>query len=359
MKSIIKLFQIIVTLVFLAACNKEKDLPLYQNATASLLSASSSTIAPARTDSDKAVLTLNWTYPNHAVADPNTVKYIIEIDSTGKNFTSPLTKTVTGSLNTTYLAKELNSFLLAKGYEPAVAVDLDVRLTSSYSNNNERTTSNTVKISYTPYAIRVITNYDFPKALRVAGNFQDWSPASGPKLVDTTANGTTGAKYEGFINFNNASPEFKFVKGDDWSAGDLGGAGTGKLAAGGGANLTLPSEGVYRIKASTTELTWSFDKIDTWGLIGDATPGGWSTSTPMTMNSDGTYSVTAALTIGGLKFRANNDWAINFGDNKANGGPDNAPDYDGDNISITAAGNYLITLDLTKAGNYYYTVKKL
>lgn len=359
MRSIFKLFQLIVTpVIFLAACNKEKDLPFYQAATPSLLNASVSTIAPARIDSNKSVLTLTWTYPNHATSDPNTVKYIIELDSAGKSFTSPFTKVVTGSLSTSFLAKELNNFFLAKGYAPAVAADLQVRVTSSYANNNERTTSNVIGIKYTPYSIRTIVNYAFPKALRVAGNFQNWAPATGPLLVDTTASGTTGTKYEGYINFNDPSPEFKFVKGDDWSAGDIGGAGDSLLASG-GSNLTLPKAGVYRIKVNTSTLVWSYDSISTWGIIGDATPNGWNSSTPMTLNTDGTYSVTTALTTGALKFRANNDWAINFGDNTANGGPDNVPDYGGSDIAITAAGNYTITLDLSKAGNYYYTIKKL
>ncbi len=106
-------------------------------------------------------------------------------------------------------------------------------------------------------------------------------------------------------------------------------------------------------------MTWTNEKITTWGIIGSATPGDWGSSTPMTFNAaDGTWSITVNL-LGGtgkeMKFRANNDWAINFGDNAP---ADNKPDYGGDNIKIPSDGNYTITLDLGLAGNYAYTIRR-
>lgn len=361
MKHIIKRFLSIAGAVtFFTACNKVDNVTVYQTATPSLLIASATTLAPPRANSNKSILTLTWTYPNHATSDPNSIKYVIDIDSTGKNFSKPFTKIVTGSLTTSFIAKEINNFLLNRGYTPGAVVDLDVRLVSSYANNNERTNSNTIKLKYTPYAIRTIVNYNFPKALRVAGNFQNWSPGTAPKIVDTTATGTTGTKYEGYINFTDPNPEFKFVKGDDWPAGDFGSSGPNKL--GGSDNLKITTgQGMYLVKANTQDLTWSATKIATWGIIGSATANGWDASTPMTLNADGTYSITVDLKGSNeIKFRANNSWDINFGDNKANGGPDNVPDYSSnDNIAIPASGTYIITLDLSRAGNYYYTLRRL
>jgi hypothetical protein len=135
----------------------------------------------------------------------------------------------------------------------------------------------------------------------------------------------------------------------------------------GGANFTLPGggagvAGLYRIRANTTSMTWSYYKINTFGIIGDATPGNWGASTPMTFNpADGSWTITTNLTVGELKFRANNDWAVNFGDNhdpSNNVFRDGKPDYDGNNIPITSAGNYTITLGLGIGGNYYYRIKK-
>ena len=123
-----------------------------------------------------------------------------------------------------------------------------------------------------------------------------------------------------------------------------------------GDNLVVPSAGYYLIKAdlNTNPANWSATKAS-WGIVGDAT-GSWDNSTDMTYDpASGTWSVTATLSVGALKFRANNAWDINFGDT----GADGTLEYNGDNISVTQAGNYLITLDLSSAGNYSYNLRKL
>ncbi|MFX4470391.1 SusE domain-containing protein, partial [Acinetobacter baumannii] len=68
------------------ACEKKVDpLPNYLPGTAVTLTASPTTITPAVADSDKVGLTLSWTNPNYSV-DSSTVKYVIDIDSSGRNF---------------------------------------------------------------------------------------------------------------------------------------------------------------------------------------------------------------------------------------------------------------------------------
>ena len=126
----------------LTACSKVDSLPVYGEGTAPTLTASASTIAPVAADSNKVALTLSWTNPKHAT-DTSNYKFVVEIDSTGKGFANAASKTVTGTWGTSFTAKELNNILLAKGYAFNVPVDMDVRVISSYSNNNERLTSNT------------------------------------------------------------------------------------------------------------------------------------------------------------------------------------------------------------------------
>ncbi|MBK6932311.1 MAG: hypothetical protein IPH12_16215 [Saprospirales bacterium] len=54
-----------------------------------------------------------------------------------------------------------------------------------------------------------------------------------------------------------------------------------------------------------------------------------------------------------MKFRANDDWAVNLGDNDAN----KSLEYGGSDIVITDPGNY--TIDLILSGAVYtYKVKK-
>ena len=80
---------------------------------------------------------------------------------------------------------------------------------------------------------------------------------------------------------------------------------------------------------------------DDWGIIGSATPGGWDNDTNMTWDATKkVFTLTLDLkSSGAFKFRANDGWDINLGGNL------NALTAGGDNLTITANGNYTVTLD--------------
>jgi len=142
---------VMVLTFFLTACEKIADLPNHNLGNPVTLTPSTTTLTPQIADSSKTVLTLNWTYPNYATDTAN-MKYIVEIDSTGRNFAKEVTKTITKNLSTTYTGRDLNTILLNYGYSLGSPVKLDVRVTSSYANNNERYVSNVVKLTVTPYS---------------------------------------------------------------------------------------------------------------------------------------------------------------------------------------------------------------
>lgn len=108
--------------------------------------------------------------------------------------------------------------------------------------------------------------------------------------------------------------------------------------------LGLPAlvEGLIdvRIKSSAGTSNYYTLKVTpyqpNWGIIGDATPKGWDLSTDMIYNAaTGTYSISLGLTTGTFKFRLDNAWTTNYGD-------------DGNNLSLEAGGaNIPVT-----AGNY-------
>ena len=141
---------------FFTACKKVDNLkkvealPVYQLGVSPVLSSSTTTVAPALADSNNNVITFSWTNPKYS-NDSATTKYIIEIDSSGKNFTNKNTKTVYGVLNTSMTGRELNAILLNLGFKLGITQAIDVRLLSSYNNNNERYTSNQLKITVTPF----------------------------------------------------------------------------------------------------------------------------------------------------------------------------------------------------------------
>ena len=91
-----------------------------------------------------------------------------------------------------------------------------------------------------------------------------------------------------------------------------------------------------------------------WSIIGDAGDG-WDKDISLSYNCDTkTFDITRAMKAGAFKFRANADWAVNYGSNTpaATGGPLNAG---GSNIAVTDAGTYTIKLDLN---TMVYTLKR-
>ena len=107
MKRILKIITAACLTLAFAACNKVDDLPYYKTGTAATLTASTQTVAPVVADSNKVVLTLNWSLPDHST-DTNRIKYVIEVDSTGRNFSKASRKTEVGKVTTSFLAKEPN-----------------------------------------------------------------------------------------------------------------------------------------------------------------------------------------------------------------------------------------------------------
>ena len=201
-----------------------------------------------------------------------------------------------------------------------------------------------------------------PLNIAVPGNHQGWNPGTAP-LLQASFLGQTD--YEGFVWLDG---EFKFIAPDgngvfDWGNLDWGdasgtnGSYTQVLTANGEGNIGAPSAGYYFIKADTEALTYSIEETN-WGVIGNATPTGWDSDTDMIYDAiSSTWSVTLDLTAqtapdNGLKFRANDDWALNIGDNDADG----TMEFGGQNIGIPADGNYTITLDLSNPRAYTYSI---
>jgi gluconolactonase len=92
---------------------------------------------------------------------------------------------------------------------------------------------------------------------------------------------------------------------------------------------------------------------NTVGVIGSATPNGWDVSTAMKMvrsNYPHLWQVTLQLSPGEVKFRANNNWDVSWGNSPF---PSGIAVPGGANIQVPIAGKYMITFhDLT--GDYSF-----
>jgi hypothetical protein len=91
----------------------------------------------------------------------------------------------------------------------------------------------------------------------------------------------------------------------------------------------------------TYEFVAPFTGVESIGIIGDATPAGWDSDTDMTDNGDGTYTIFVGLKDGFMKFRANDEWEDDWGDDE----PDGVAEYKGGDIPVTA-GVYKIDFNL-------------
>lgn len=94
-------------------------------------------------------------------------------------------------------------------------------------------------------------------------------------------------------------------------------------------------------------------QIASIGLIGDATPGGWATETPMTRVSDSTWTLDITLTSASCKFRANNAWDLSWGDTAFPRGIGSS-EPGSPNIPVFA-GDYTVTFN-SNSGAYYFDV---
>ncbi|MEL7252277.1 MAG: RagB/SusD family nutrient uptake outer membrane protein, partial [Bacteroidota bacterium] len=155
--------------------------------------------------------------------------------------------------------------------------------------------------------------------------------------------------YEGYVYIAETGA-LKFAQGSwDTNWGDSDGDG---VLEPGGDDITL-EPGFYRIQVNLNDLTYAITETS-WGLIGDATPGGWDADTDMTYNADENAWELSVDLLGGLdiKFRANDAWDVNLGDT----GSDALLEYEGDNIKIPGNGNYTVKLYLGKQ-DYTYSIE--
>ncbi len=172
MRLITKYSLLVLSLVImLSACEKVDDLPFHVEGNAPVLTVSTTAVAPPVADSNKLVLTLNWTNPEFSTL-PSNYKYVVQLDVAGNNFAHPLERVITkaDSLSTDYIAKELNTFLLDKGYPFNVAVDVEARVMASYANNNDQKVSNKAALKITPYVVPPKVNPPASGALFLVGN---------------------------------------------------------------------------------------------------------------------------------------------------------------------------------------------
>jgi len=332
-----------VAMMVLISCNKEEVGPVITDPTAPVITAPGPGLSFEFTEATaKETVTFTWSAAtNYGFAAA--VTYKVEMSMPGDDFVTPVAIITTSGLTGTITYGDLNNQMMAAEMPPGVSSDVKFRISASVSASVPNAHSGIVTLALKPY--RVIVNY--PK-LYVPGSYQGWAPAAAPVISSLQSDGL----YEGYIWFADANTNFKFTDGPSWDKnwGDDGADGTLNPN---GANIVAAEAGYFKINVNVPKLTYTYMKTE-WGIIGSATTGGWDADQNLTYDPvSKTLSITLNLVIGDIKFRANDGWDLDFGDNKTN----LSLEYRGANIPIAAVGNYTVTLDL-RGPIYTYVIKK-
>ena len=191
----------------------------------------------------------------------------------------------------------------------------------------------------------------------VGSAFNDWGATpDGPLSYDPFSD-----QWRGVVVLKDG--EYKIRQNNDWGVnyGDDGANGT--LDAG-GANI-VAKKGTYLITVNLTENKITVEKItNLWGVVGSGY-NDWGATPDFPFAPDyGNFSKdfdtkgvwlaqNVTLKAGEIKFRANSDWGLNYGDDGANG----TLEAGGANIAVKA-GVYDISLDFSKSAPTYKITKK-
>ena len=152
-----------------------------------------------------------------------------------------------------------------------------------------------------------------------------------------------------FITLDLVPDGIKFRENSDWATNWGGETYPSGVGVPDGPNINIPNAGTYYITFDRESLEYNFEEqVDfaTIGLIGNATQGGWDEDTPLTRDpfNPELWTTTIELNEGLFKFRANNDWGVNWGGESFPSGEaiPNGPD-----IRVTAeqAGTYLASFN--------------
>ena len=339
-KIIYKLTYLTALFAFIFSCD-DVERVYYNDAAETVLSLSDDNLVLNEENAANEVLTLTWTEPDFGFSAA--ALYSVQIDVQGGDFSNPQIISVGGAFDKTFTVEELNAKLLSLSMLPNEEGVASFRIKATLSEYQE-IYSNTVNITVTPYSSLL----DLSTSLGVVGSATPggWGNEN---ILDlpfyTTA--TTNV-YVAYVTLRNG--EIKFRNNNDWSEnwGDDGADGTLDSY---GANIAV-SAGTYKIEVNFSSMTYTMEEYS-WGIVGSATTNGWGGPDMMfhynSFQDD--WRTVVTLGDGEVKFRFNNDWGVNYGDD----GADGTMEANGANIAVSA-GHYLVTMNLNTQS---YTMEEM
>jgi hypothetical protein len=243
MKNLIKSFlSISFAAVLLVSCKKEEKKIFLEGGTAPVLTAS--TTADMVLDSTNAAnrvgIVFNWTNPEYKFTtgpSSQNVTYILQMDTTGSNFTNPNIQeaSISSELRFAPSVKEFNSYFNKMGLLYDMPHDIEFRIKATVANGTVADLySNVVKIKITPY-LDVALPIPATGELYITGDAMpsNWTnnPPANQKATQVsiteytiTVALTPGKYYKFLTNLNQWQPQYglKIGSGGNADGGDMG-----------------------------------------------------------------------------------------------------------------------------------------
>lgn len=326
------IFLMFFVIVGFVACNDDNQpvLPQYE---ASVLThpTDGTSYELLQKNKNNEAFSLNWTSFKQSELNLGAPTYYIQVDTVGDNFVNA--KTVTqisevedATASTVYTASvtvgDLNSILTGNlNLTPGESYNLQARVVTVIGNAIiPASASNVFSFKAIPFE-----SVDVPDPIHLIGSMfgiNSWDN-SNYKFVMFRATNDGINTYTGKFA---ASSEFKLIPNKDlnsWSF-TYGSGGSGILSTSGGNITDITTAGYYTVTADIDNLTYSVTAYDASAatvytdieMIGDFNSWADAGTIKLTKTSYDPHIWAAdnvTLTAGGIKFRANTSWSVNWG----------------------------------------------
>ena len=309
MKGIInKIWMLLVVSLIAGACQEDELTVLNPNAT-TVVSLSATDIVLEESNVGQDALTVNWTEPDFGFSAAAQYKLLIDLE--GGDFSTAQTITTGSQLSKTFETAELNKILVGLGAEPKEAGNFIVKVMAVLSKTVS-IDSDVMSFTATPYADKL----DLSSPWGVVGSaYNDWGGA-GPDAPFYKVQGQPGV-YVAYVTLKDG--EFKIRKDNDWTV-NYGDDGLDGTLEPGGANIPVTA-GTYKITFNENDLTYTIE-LYSWGIVGSAYNDWGGAGPDAQLQYDpftDTWRIQVKLLTGEFKFRLNNDWGVNYGDDGGDG----------------------------------------
>jgi hypothetical protein len=292
-------------------------------------------------------ITITWDVPELINTSTVTYKWLAVLS--GGNFENPILSFDSDEAGTqpklTLTQKELDEALGGLGFKRAEKTSLQWTVVATSGGISQTANG--------PFSLSVI-RFGIPKEMYLVGgsSYAGWVPEKAIPFVEVSV-----GKFELYTYLTVVGDGFKFLPTKGKYDGDWGKSKVeeGSIVQENEDNATVSEDGLYKIDLDFSNNSYSIQKVN-WGIIGSAVPNDWpGPDNDMIYDPiEKVLKATLDIVPGEMKFRANDDWALNFGGDKDN------LSYGGANIVIAEGGNYTIRLNLDPSfnGKYFYAMTK-